>query len=163
MDILNQFGVNPILLAAQIVNFFILLYLLKRFLYGPILKVLNERKKKIEESLKNAEEIEKKLREMTDKEAEIILKAGKEGEKIIREAGEYAAQLIEDGRKEYEKLINKGVEDVGKMHEAEKGIITQEVKENLAGFVVLTYEKLIGKAPSDDQKKIIEREVKNIS
>ena len=66
MDILSQFGVKPILLAAQVVNFLILLFILKKFLYGPILKVLSERRKKIEDSLKNVEEIEKRYNEMKE-------------------------------------------------------------------------------------------------
>ncbi len=75
MDILNEFGIKPILLAAQVVNFLILLYILKRFLYKPILKVLNERKNKIADSLKNAEEIERKLVEISEEEQKRIAKA----------------------------------------------------------------------------------------
>jgi len=43
MDILNQFGIKPVLLAAQVVNFLALLFILKKFLYQPILKVLKTR------------------------------------------------------------------------------------------------------------------------
>ena len=49
MEIIKQFGINPILLAAQVVNFIVLLFIFKKLLYKPILKVLDERKKKIEE------------------------------------------------------------------------------------------------------------------
>ena len=72
MDILNQFGVQPILLAAQVVNFLILLFILKKFLYGPILKVLDSRKKTIEQSLKNAEEIERRLLETTEEKEKVM-------------------------------------------------------------------------------------------
>jgi F-type H+-transporting ATPase subunit b len=61
MDILHEFGVQPILLLAQIVNFAILFFLLRKFLYGPLLKILEQRRNTIKESLKNAEKIEKQL------------------------------------------------------------------------------------------------------
>ena len=67
MDILNQFGISPVLLTAQVVNFLVLLFILKKLLYGPLLKVLAERRKKIEDSLKNAEEIELRLQETNEK------------------------------------------------------------------------------------------------
>lgn len=163
MEILEQFGIQPILLAAQIVNFLILLFILRKFLYGPILKVLDERKRKIADSLKNAEEIERRLKEIAEKEAEAILRSAKEGERIIKDASDYAVQLIEKGKKDYGNLINKGVEDVRKMHEFEKEIIMKEIKEDLAGLIILTFEKIIGKSAREEQKKVIEREVKDIS
>ena len=107
MEILNQFGVQPILLAAQVVNFFILLFLLKKFLYGPILKVLNERKKRIEDSLKNAEEIEKRLQETNEKIDQMLAKASKEGQEVIDEATAQANLIIEDSKTRAEAAAQK--------------------------------------------------------
>lgn len=163
MEIFKQFGINPLLLAAQIVNFFLLLFILKRFLYKPILKVLEERKKKIEDSLKNAEEIEKRLNEITEKEAEVILRAGKEGQKILQDAGDEYKRIIEDAKKEYARIIEKAVEDAKKLTELQGIRLEQQVRENLGSFVVLGLEKITGKALKKEQKEIIEREVKNIS
>ena len=55
MEILENFGVNPVLLAAQIVNFIIVLFILKKFLYKPILDLLKKRQFTIKEGLKQAE------------------------------------------------------------------------------------------------------------
>lgn len=164
MDILKQFGVNPILLAAQIVNFFILLFILKKFLYKPILKVLEVRKNKIEESLKNAEEIEKRLAEISEREEEAILKAAREGEKMIKEAGEAASVIIEDGKKKYEEILSQAAEDTRKLLQTEKMRLEGEIKESMADFVVLALEKVTGKVLSQKQKKeIVEKEIKNLS
>ncbi len=164
MEILNQFGINPILLAAQVVNFLVLLFILKKFLYKPILKVLEERRKKIAESLQNAEEIEKRLSQITEREAEAIAKSAKEGEKIIKEAGESALQIIEEGKKKYEGIINQAIEDAKKLTQVEKIRLQQEIKENLSNIVALALEKVTGIAITEKQKKeIIEKEVKNLS
>lgn len=164
MDILNQFGINPLLLAAQVVNFLILLFILKRFLYKPLLGVLETRKKKIEESLKNAEELERRLNELTEKEAETILKAGKEGQKIIQEAGVEYARIIEDAKKEYERIIKRGVEDAKGIMALQKIKLEQQIRENLGDIVTLALLKVTGKVITDKQKKqIIEKEFRNIS
>ena len=72
MEILKNFGIQPTLLLAQIVNFTIILFVLKKFFYKPITKVLEERKRRIEESLKNADEIEAKLQKTAEKTAQIL-------------------------------------------------------------------------------------------
>jgi F-type H+-transporting ATPase subunit b len=56
MEILKTFGFDPILLGAQIINFLIIFYLLKRFLYKPVLGMLKTREDKIKEGIKQAEE-----------------------------------------------------------------------------------------------------------
>ncbi|MBI2593944.1 F0F1 ATP synthase subunit B, partial [Candidatus Daviesbacteria bacterium] len=77
--ILSDFGVQPVLLLAQIVNFLVLLWILNKLLYKPVLKVLEERKAKIEKGLKNAEEIEKRLAQTAEEEEKAILAAAKMG------------------------------------------------------------------------------------
>ena len=162
--ILAEFGVQPVLLAAQAVNFLILLLLLKKFLYKPVLKVLDARKIKIAHSLKQAEEIEKRLKEIADREDQALLRSAREGEKLIKEAGEYSAKLIEDGRIEYENLVKRGMEDARKLAEVEKLKTMQEVKDNIGEILVLALQKITGKILTDKEKKeIIERQVKNLS
>lgn len=164
MDILNQFGVQPILLAAQIVNFLLLLFILKRFLYKPILKVLEERKTKIEAGLKNAEEIEKRLNEITEKEAEVLLRAGKESEKMIKEAGAEYIRIIEEAKKEHERIMSKALEDAKGLILVEETRLKQQVRESLGDMVTLIFEKVIDKKiTKEDQKNIIEKEVRNLS
>ena len=162
--ILAEFGVQPVLLAAQVVNFLILLFLLKKFLYKPVLKVLETRKMGIAQSLKQAEEIEKRLGEIADREEEAILRSAREGEKLIKEAGEYSAKLIDDGRKEYENLVKRGMEDSRRLAEVEKFKVMQEVKENIGGILIIALQKVTGKILTEKEKKeILEKEIKNLS
>lgn len=100
MDILNNFGIRPTLLIAQIVNFVIILFLLKKFFYKPILKVLDDRKKRIEQSLKNADAIEEKLG-----------KTEEQSSKIIQDAQLQAQNLIAEAKKEAEIISQKATQD----------------------------------------------------
>lgn len=163
MDILNLFGINPLLLAAQVVNFLILLFILKKFLYGPILKVLATRKETISQSLKNAEEIERRLAGIADKEIESIQTSAKEGENLIKQATESSVRIIEEGRKKYEEIIKSATEDAKQFTQGEKVKLQQEIKENLADLVVTTLQKVLGRTISKtDEKAAIIKAIKEI-
>jgi F-type H+-transporting ATPase subunit b len=110
MDILNTFGLNPYLLIAQIVNFLILLYILKRYLYPPLFKVFKKREEIIKESIQKAEENEKILEKSKVAEKDIIAQAKKTAEEIIKEAREQSSDMLKqaetDTKKQTEKMIN---------------------------------------------------------
>lgn len=163
MNFLNDFGVQPILLAAQIVNFLILLYLLKRFLYKPILKVLEERKKTIAQSLKNADEIEKRLNEITDEEEKRLLRSSQEGAKIIKEAQDSAVQIIDEAKLKAEELAQDIVNKAQGQLQVEKQQLQQEVMERLGEFIVLGLQKVTGKVlTKKDQQDLIKGSIKEI-
>ncbi|MDR3256598.1 MAG: F0F1 ATP synthase subunit B [Endomicrobium sp.] len=82
MEIIQKFGLEAKLFLFQLVNFLIIVFILKKFLYAPLKKTLDERKCKIEQSLQDA------------KNAKIALEnAGEEGKKIISEAKSNAETL----------------------------------------------------------------------
>ena len=163
MEILNQFGINPILLLAQAVNFAVLLFILKKFLYKPILKVLEERKKRIEESLKNAQEIEKRLLQVAEDEEKRIQKASQEGERIIKEAEVAAAQIIENGKSKAELLAQRILQNGRFQLQLEKEKLQQETRSELADILLLSLQKVTGKLFNrKDQKQLIEETVKHI-
>src|SRR4030042_2105348 len=96
MELLSNLGINGKLLLAQIINFLILLFVLHRFAYKPILKMLNDRTNKIEKGLKEAEESHKKLAEISEKEKEIITKARKDAQEILKKVEDTAKKNKEE-------------------------------------------------------------------
>lgn len=164
MNFLSDFGVQPILLAAQVVNFFILLFLLKRFLYKPLLKVLEERKQKITESLKNAEEIERKLSETEIQTEKILAGALAEGQKILDQTNETVAQIMEKANKTAEQILLKAADDAKKTVALEREILMSQSRIQMGSLVALAIKQVTGKLLTEkDKKEIIEREIKNIS
>ena len=138
MEIVKEFGINPILLFAQIVNFAILLFFLKKFLYKPILKSLDDRKVKIAKSLKEAEEIEKKFQKISEEQTIILDKARAEASQIIYEAKAETKQLTEKSlaqtRESMQQLIDKN-----KVRMAlEKDQMMLDAKKDLTELVVLS-------------------------
>ena len=88
--ILGQLGVNWRLLLTQGVNFFVLLVVLNIFVFKPLTKIIEERRKRIEFGLKGAEEAEKKLNEIEVVKTERLAKADKTALGIISSAEDEA-------------------------------------------------------------------------
>src|SRR3990167_6065185 len=105
MDILKSFGIQPTLLLAQIVNFLIILFLLKKFFYKPIIKMLEDRKKRIEESLKNAQLIEEKLKKTEEKSALILQNAQKNAQDLLDSAKKETERITNEATVEGRKII----------------------------------------------------------
>ncbi len=159
----NDFGVQPIYLAAQVVNFLILLFILKRFMYKPLLKVFEERKITISNNLKIAEQLEHQ-RQNIKEESDVQLKnASKEALEILAEASKTANQIVKDAHKKVENdievMLKKGKETLSQ----EREIMVQEVREELASLVVLGVTQVAGKVLNEsDHKNIVSQTIKEI-
>lgn len=161
--ILTEFGVQPLLLIAQVVNFLVLLWILNKVLYKPILKVLDERKQKIADSLKNAEQIEKKLAQTEEDRENKLEEAAKEAKKIIDDATKSATEIISEAHQkassDIEDMMQKGKEGI----KLEREQMHQEMREEMAEIVITALEKVTGKVISDkDQKKMVEDTVRKM-
>src|SRR5581483_10771761 len=102
MELFRDFGFEPTLFFAQIINFLILAYVFKRFLYKPILKVLKDREHKIKQGLKDADQAAADRQNAEAERERIIKQAGVEAEKILTEtkktAEEMKNQILEQTR-----------------------------------------------------------------
>ncbi|OGY21195.1 MAG: ATP synthase F0 subunit B [Candidatus Woykebacteria bacterium GWB1_45_5] len=163
MEILKDFGVQPILLLAQIVNFAILLYLLKRFLYKPILKVLEERRQKVETSMKQAEEMQKRFEETTKKQEEILGAARSDASKVIEDAKEEAKALAETIQKESKEATEATIKRAQGTLELEKQKMIAEARSQIVEIVTTATEKVVAKTLKGSEKeRLIEESIKEI-
>lgn len=163
-QILDQFGVQPILLLAQVVNFLVLLVILKKLLYKPLLRVLEQRKLSIAQSIKNNEEIEKRLTALSLEEEKRILKAVSEGEKIIKQAQEAGVQIIEEAKIKSEESAEKIIQDANISLQIEKEKVQQEMREDLSNIVTMALEKVVGKTLTGViQKKMVDETLRRMS
>ncbi len=163
MDFLKDFGVQPVLLAAQVVNFLILLFILNKLLYKPILKVLSERRQKIEESLRNAQDIEKKLLQTEEDRQNLLAKASEEGQNIVDDAKKQADLLIEDAKVKAEISAQKILEEAQSKIQIERDNMRWELQKEFSKIVMLIVQKVAGKIlDKQSQKQLIEKAVKEI-
>ncbi len=161
MEILNQFGFSPILFFGQIVNFLILAFIFKKFLYKPILKTLNERKKKIAKGLKDAEEAAEALSHAESEKEVILVKASKEAEKILddtkKAAEEMRDEILTGARSDADKIITSAKAQVdAQMEEMEK----RAKKASLDNSVAILEKVLDSLFTKDERKKIMDKNMK---
>jgi F-type H+-transporting ATPase subunit b len=94
MELIKNFGIEPMMLGAQVVNFLIVLFILRKFLYKPILDTLKKRKDKISEGLTITEEARVRLEKLVGDEKNILKKAQDEGKKLINDAKKEASEML---------------------------------------------------------------------
>ncbi len=145
--------INPGLIFWTAVTFFLLLVVLKKFAWKPILSSLDEREKFIRDSVERAETARKEAEELLEKNKQNLAKAEEEAQKIIAQGREYAEnlknQIISEGKTEAKKIIdNASVEIQRKTQEA-----FASLKGQVASIAIDAAEKII-KDNLDKEKNI---------
>jgi F-type H+-transporting ATPase subunit b len=163
-DLAETFGWNWQLFLSQVVSFTIVALLLRRFAYKPILGILEERRRRIEEGLLNAEKIKQELAEAEKRYAEILAKANAQAQKMIDEARESSAHLSE--RKQHE-AVTAAEQIMAKAREAaalERERTMTQLKHELGRLVVETTAKVTGKVLTpEDQKRLQEEAARQVA
>ena len=89
--LLDTFGVDWPFFVAQLVNFIIVILVLKKFAFGPIQNMLEQRKTRIAEGEEKLKRIEQQLAESEQRTQEALEKANADAQRLINEAKESAA------------------------------------------------------------------------
>lgn len=168
MDVLttlfHSFGVTWPKFIAQCILFVIVYSVLKKFAFGPIVTVLEERRRRIAEAQDNAEKIKRQLAEAESRYNEILAKADLEAKELIDEARASAEAVrekrVQEAIAEAEGVIRKAHEAIGQ----DRRKMEAEVKAAMVGLVAATTSKVTGKIlSSDDQKRLNEETIKEIA
>lgn len=163
MDILKNFGLNPVLLAAQIVNFLIILFLLKKFLYKPVQEVLKKRQTTIKEGLKQAEEARIKLEKVVIEEKNILRNAQLQSKKIIEDAKQESVVIAREINEEAKAQTGKLLDDAKKQIAKESIETEKRLALSTSKLAVSLLEKTLKDFfSSNDQKKVISQALKEI-
>lgn len=152
MEALASLGVDWKLFLAQAINFLVLLFILRRFAYRPMLHFLEKRSDRIEQGLKDAKTAETMLAQMEAKEKEMMSEA-REAARAIVNAAEIAAKKrdVLRLRETEEKTKHFLAEALIRITE-EKKMMLAEAHEEFASVVSLSVEKILKEtvdAPKD--------------
>jgi len=142
-NILDVFGIDWKLLIAQGVNFTILLVGLSYFLYKPVLKILNEREKKIADGVKAAETAEKAAKDNQAAHDTIVTSAHKEAETIVARGEEEAKKEKSVLLKTAQKRAEAVVADARLEAEELKRRSAKESEKEVARIATLAAEKIL--------------------
>lgn len=150
--------VDPYWILVSVVQFLILYWLLRRFLWGPVTHALDERARKIREGLDLAEST-KREREKMKQEVEQLLaqarrEAGEIAERTTKAAEAAAADIRTQAKAEADRIREKGRADAQALHDQALAQLRSEV----ASMVVLAASRILGREVSPEQHRaLIER------
>ncbi len=157
-QIIQDFGVSVPLLVAQFINFVLVIFILKKFAFGPVQAMLEQRKNRIAEGEEKLKRIEKQLAESESTSAATLEQANADAKRIIEEAKEGATVMTEQKNQE---AIASAQGIIAKAHEAAKSEQEQmvaELKRDFGRLVTLTTANVTGKVLSDEDKNRINEE-----
>jgi F-type H+-transporting ATPase subunit b len=145
MELLTALGVDLRIFIAQLINFAVLVFVLYRFAYRPVLELLEERKQMIKRSVDNAEISQNILKNAEFESDKIVLEAKKKAREIIEEAQVTAGQTAGVILSEAEENVKKMTAVAASKIQAEKDQIMSDVQDDMTKLVVDAAEKLIQK------------------
>ncbi len=155
VEIGRNFGWKPAYFIAQVINFVLVLWVLKKFAFGPIQGILEQRSARIAEGEAKLVEIETKLAESEATTAALIATANDDAKRLITEATTSAANLGEQKAQEAVAEAKNIIAKAEKAAQAERTTMAAELKQEFGRLVVATTSQVSGKVlTADDQARI---------
>ena len=156
-ELFSKLGIEWHIIIAQIVNFAILVYVLQRFAYKPILKLLDQRTANIKHDEEKSAKLSKELSEAEIISADMIKKSRDEGRTLIAKAEKEAVkrkeEILEQTKKDAAEIISQSKKTVG----LERIKLAQDVKREIGEIVALSIEKAISNSANESYKsKLVE-------
>ena len=163
MELITKLGIDGKILLAQIINFAILLFILWKFVYRPVLDLLEKRSKKIEKGMHDAEEAEKRLMQADKMKDEKIGQAEREVGKLIegarKDAETMKKELLTQAQAQSEDLLKRARLQMNE----EKDRMMSDVKKEVTSIVVQATGRLLQREFSQtDQKRLLDAISKEI-
>lgn len=161
---MDKLGIEPKLLLAQIINFSIIVFVLSKLLYKPILNMLEKRKKEIQAGLDLTEKLRQEEEKLKIKRDRTNDEARKEGQRLLEEAHQQAQQegkeIIAAAHAQAEALLVKAKDEVKQIHDSLSGQIRQEAVEVAIAMTKKIFGGALGNA---EQHRIIEQQLKKLA
>src|SRR3989344_2367084 len=150
-ELFSKLGIEWHIIIAQIVNFAILVYVLQRFAYKPILKLLDQRTAKTKHDEEKSAKLSRELSEAEIISADMIKKSRDEGRTLIAKAEK--EEILEQTKKDAAEIISQSKKTVG----LERIKLAQDVKREIGEIVALSIEKAISNSANESYKsKLVE-------
>lgn len=160
---MEKLGIEPKLLLAQVVNFLVILFVLQKLLYRPILTMLEKRKKQIEEGVALTEKLRSEEEKLKEKEEKALGKARDEALAIIEEAKKQAKDVEKDlvvqAHEEASAIIARAHEEA---KEVAKSSQTAVRKQAVDLALVMAKRLLSSVLSSKDQHQVLAKQIKEL-
>ena len=141
---IGALGVNLQALIIQLVTFLIVLWVLERFAFKPILKVLNDRRELIEAGVKLGAEMQKKNDELISKTDELLHKAQKDADKIISDSKDEAKSIVAESEESAKNKADAILDDANRTIDQNTQRAKKKLEKDLVGLISEATEAIVG-------------------
>ena len=160
--LIEEFSIG--LFFWQTIIFVILIFLLKKFAWSPILKAVNDREQGIKDALASAEAAKKEMQSLQADNEKIMKEARAERDSLLKEARDLKNSMISQAKDEAKSEAQKIIESANEAILNEKNAAVSDIKKQVASLSIEIAEKLLKEKLSDDNKqmKIVEDLIKDV-
>lgn len=152
-EVFGQLGISGPLLLAQIVNFVIIMVLLRMFLYEPVLNMLEKRRERVEQGMREADQASRAAGE-AEKERQAIL------DEARREAQEVRAQATRDAEKIAQEIRSRAEQESQEIRvraqadaEAQTEAVLADARRRIADLAIAATEQILGRELQDREEQ----------
>lgn len=154
-------NINGFQILFQIINFSILLFLLKKYLYKPVLKILEERAKKIHQGLEAAEKSIHEREKLEKVKRKMLVEAEKSASDVLNSARIQAKKVESKLTKKAEIALEKRVSRAEALAKTKAKQLEQELEKRFAQTVISTSQSMLQDSlTAKEQKTIVSRHIK---
>ena len=150
MDLVSP---NPGLILWTAITFLILLYILRKFAWKPILKAVTDRENSIESALLKADAVREEMARLTTENEALLKQARAERDAILAEATKVKNQIIYDAKEAAQKEGARQIELARLEINNQKAIAVADVKNQVASLSIEIAEKVLRKQFEDSKKQ----------
>ena len=152
--------VTPGLMIWTIVCFLIVLFVLKRYAFGPIQAMIDERRERIRRALEEADEARDEARSLLEEHRKLIGQARGEAEEILTEARQVGQAMQARAKDEVEADRKRRLEETKRQIEAETRRALEAIRAEVADLSLIAAEKVTRKSlRDDDQRRLIDEAI----
>ncbi len=143
-ELITKLGIDWKLLLAQAINFGILVYILKRFVYTPIIGVLEKRRQDIADTATKTAEADLRLQDIETEKQKVLSEARNQAKEIVSKAEVMSKKQVEETFKIAEQKANTIIAEGKISLERERSKIKSEIKSEIGSVVAAAVEKTVG-------------------
>jgi len=152
--------VTPGLMIWTVICFLVSLYVLKRYAFGPIQKLIDERRERIRQSIDEADTAREEARRLLEEHRRLIGQAKTQAEEILTESRRVAETNERRMREETEADRQRRLEDIRRQIDAETRKALEQIRAEVADLSLIAAEKVVGRSFDDEaHRRLIEEAV----
>ena len=160
--LIEEFSIG--LFFWQTIIFLLLIWLLKKYAWTPILNTINDREEGIKKALESAEKAREEIKTLKASNDKVLKEAKIERDNILKEANNLKKSILEEAKTEAKTQAQKIIDNANDSIKNEKEAAVSEIKKQVATLSIEIAEKLIKEKLSDDDKqmKIVKELIKDV-